>query len=83
MMRADADALSAVYAELFIDACLSPSDADGLCRTALNAVNAAFAQRRVKPHGMIEFIQSSTPSDIYCHGDLCSLSDPGIDLHLV
>ena len=82
MMRADADALSAVYAELLLMLAF-PSDADGLCRTALNAVNAAFAQRRVKPHGMIEFIHSSTPSDIYCHGDLCSLSDPGIDLHLV
>ena len=83
MVRAHPDTFAAVDTAIRENLRLAAPHPDGLGGTALNTVNAALAQRRVKPHGVIEFIHSSTPSDIYCHGDLCSLSDPGIDLHLV
>jgi len=59
MMAAGSHTFTAVNTELAGDSGLAVADADSLSRTALDAVDAAFAEAFVKVHRMKEFIVHS------------------------
>ena len=93
VMGTDPDALTAVNTELVIDAGLTAPHAYGLCGAALDAVDASLAQGLIQPHRMIKFIHIKTlPCFYLCfylslylhrHGDGGSLSQFGVDLHVI
>ena len=61
MVGTDPDALAAVNAEFLIDTGLFAPHADSLCGAPLDAGDAAPAQGRIQPYGMIKFVHWLLP----------------------